>query len=216
MPKTLRPQTIILLLVWPLYCNDLYIIPLQGNQQSIGWWGIDLIFRCLVPLATLWYLFKNNHVTRAEAGLAQRASFSQILAGALLAGVLFIVSRRIVEPWLWDLLPYGEFFSGYTLPDQTLYAFLILLYFVTVTGVLEEIVYRAVVTSQLEKMIPSKTAVIICSCLIFAGIHWSEGLAKVVFSFLFALPLTLWYLKTRKIWGMIVCHALYDFLQFSL
>ena len=210
-----RPIIIILLLVWPLYLNDLYLIPLQDAQQSIAWWGIDSVFRLLIPGATLWFLFTSKTVSCSEAGLIKPFSLSAILAGALLAFALLITSRVLIEPWLWNFLPYGELFFGYILPDHGPYYFIAIIYFVITAGVFEEIIYRALVTSQLEKMTESKTLVVIFSCIIFAAIHWSEGIAKVIFSFFIALPLTLWYMRTRRVWGMISCHIIYDFLQFT-
>lgn len=211
-----RPILIILLLIWPLYLNDLYLIPLQDAQETLLWWGIDAMFRLGAPLMTLWCLARANLVTVSDTGLVRPIHLPTIAAGTFLAVFFFITERELLDPWLWDLLPYGELFSGYSLPDHDFYYFPAIFYFAVTAGVFEEIIYRAIVTNQLEKMIESKTVVIIISCSIFAGIHWSEGMAKIIFSFFIALPLTLWYMRTRKIWGMAACHVLYNFLQFTL
>lgn len=82
-------------------------------------------------------------------------------------------------------------------------------------GILEEIIYRGIVMGQLEKSGLSSSRTVLLSCLIFGGIHWGGGPASVIATCLWAIIPSVWYVRTRDLYGPIICHILYDALLFS-
>ena len=72
--------TIIALLAWPLYLNDLYLIAL-GNTRLGLLWSLDLVFFFLIPTTTLVWLARSKQISLPEIGLASGPKPVSILAG---------------------------------------------------------------------------------------------------------------------------------------
>lgn len=204
---------IIALLIWPLYFNDLYLIPI-GNDWLGLLWALDVVFFFLIPAATLLWLFRTKRVLPSAIGLTAPFRFLSVVAGLALCYVLLVVVHGMLLPRV-NSLP-GRLFMGYGFPPAQPLRLGLMLYAALSAGILEEIVYRGVVTTELEKHIRSPVAVVCLSCLVFAGIHWGEGPGKVLSTFVWAIIPTIWFLKRRTLWGPMVCHALYDFLVFRV
>lgn len=198
---------IILLVSWPLYLNDFYLIPYQNASALI--WPLDFFAHVIIPTATIWYLIKNKKLKLIETGLTKPIELTSIFAGIILCIIQFIVLRVYIYPELSNALPRG-LFNGYPFPPYGTLRLFAILYAAFAAGIFEEIIYRGIVTSQLEKFIKSKISVFFVSCIIFAGIHWGGGPVPLIYTFLWALIPTYWYMKKRKIWGLMVCHTFYD------
>jgi membrane protease YdiL (CAAX protease family) len=204
---------IILLLVWPLYLNDIYLICLDNTHIGLLW-ILDILFYFMIPVATIIWLESKGKISLSAYGLTKLPHPNSIIKGITLCLTLIIVFKFYLGPIINGLMP-GKLFYGYIFPESQPFRFIIILYASLSAGVLEEIVYRGVVTTELRKHIQSKLLLVIFSCFIFAGIHWSEGPAKVTQTFIWAIIPTIWFLKERNLWGPIVCHFLYDFMIYN-
>lgn len=204
--------TIIALLTWPLYLNDLYLIAF-GNTRLGLLWALDVVFFLLIPTGTLIWLIKNKWISVQEIGLAAPLKPISILAGGGLCAFLVVTDHWTLYPIL-NQLP-GRLYTGYDFPASQPMRMLTIVYAAVSAGVLEEIVYRGVVTTELEKHVRSPFAIVLLSCLIFACIHWNEGPGKSLSTFFWAIIPTIWFLKRRTLWGPITCHTLYDLLIFT-
>jgi len=208
-----RSITIIALLAWPLYANDLYLIAL-GNSRLGLLWSLDILFFLLIPTATLVWLIRSKRISILEIGLGSPPNAEALIAGLSLCAILIVLFHWNFDPWAGRMLPW-RLYAGYDFPkDQPLRGCLIA-YAALSAGFLEEVVYRGVVISQLRKNGKSAVYAVAMSCIIFGGIHWSEGPAKVLATGLWSVPLAFWYVKRKSLWGPIACHTLYDLLIFT-
>ncbi len=202
--------TIIALLVWPLYLNDLYLIAL-GNTRLGLLWTLDVVFFMLIPVATLVWLFKSEIISLQEIGLALPPKIVSILAGFGLCALLIVLFEWNLHPWIESLLPW-KLFSGYDFPKQQPLRGFVIAYAVVSAGFLEEIMFRGVVISQLMKNGKSAVFAVVISCLIFAGAHWGEGFGKLVWTALWGIAPAIWFVRSKNLWGPITCHTTYLFL----
>ena len=207
-----KSVAIIALLVWPLYLNDLYLMALDNTRIGLLW-ALDVVFFLLIPTTTLVCLVRADRISLREIGFAKPPQPISIIAGIALCGILVVLDQWTLFPLL-NQLP-GRLFIGYDFPASQPLRILTMIYAALTAGLLEEIVYRGVVTTELKKHVRSPAGVVLLSCLIFAGIHWSEGPGKSISTSFWAIIPTIWVLKRRSLWGPIVCHALYDFLIFT-
>lgn len=204
---------IIVLLAWPLYLNDLYLIALGGDRLDILW-TLDVIFFLLIPVTTLIWLLRSKRITLAEIGLGASPRPVSIFAGLALCGILIVLIEKGLRPWIEGLLPW-ELFAGYDFPARQPLRGCLIVYASLSAGALEEIVYRGVVISQMRKHGKSAAFAVAASCLVFAGIHWGEGLGKLIWTATWALVPAIWFVKTRTLWGQMTCHATYLLLIYT-
>ncbi len=208
-----RCARIIGLLVWPLYLKDLYLISL-GNDRLGILWSLDVVFFLLIPSATLFLLTKSGRLEASVIGLNVFPKLIDFLVGVGLCAILLPIFSFFLIPTLESVFR-GRLFVGYDFPDRQPLRFILIIYAALSAGILEEIVYRGVVISELQRAsLPPALAVAI-SCLIFGGIHWGEGLGKVVAMALFGMPFAIWYVRRRSLWAPIISHTLYNLLIYS-
>ena len=204
-----RPEWLVaLLLVWPLYLNEFYLIPLTrlGNLRVL--WGLDLLVYCAIPVATLLWIFRSGQLSRQELGIASPEwhtdpaglkRFALDLAGAL---VICALPVWLLENHLWPLLkdtafnqPPWKLFDGYEFPSREPWLTLSIIYAALTAGVLEEVIYRGAITSLLRRHIKGFWPLVAASSAVFAGIHWGEGPARLLYTFIWGILPTIWYLK---------------------
>lgn len=204
---------IIALLAWPLYLNDLYLIVL-GNMRLGLLWTLDIVFFLLIPVTTLIILVRCGKISLREIGLASPPKPISIIAGLALCAVSVVLIEWTLRPWIEGLLPW-ELFAGYDFPTHQPLRGCLIAYAALSAGFLEEIVYRGVVISQLTKHGKSAGFAVVASCIIFAGIHWGEGIGKLIWTAVWAIVPAIWFVKTRTIWGPITCHTTYLILIYT-
>ena len=102
--------------------------------------------------------------------------------------------------------------SGYAQANATLYAGgLLTKIFANCISIpiLEELVYRGIVCGQLSLWYDEKIAVII-SAFCFGIMHFN--VVQFLYGFLVGLAIATVYIKTRKLWVVIVAHGLTNFI----
>ncbi len=206
---------IVLLLIWTYYLNDLYLIVIDSGHLGLLW-SLDGIFYFLIPTLTLLWLFKIKVLSVSELGLDVPPKLNSLVGGLLLCVFLYITLEIIFSPFFERLeQACGHLSTGYEFPASQPMKGLLVIYASATSGVLEEVIFRGIVITQLRKHIDSTLWVVLASCLIFAGIHWSEGPAQLLKTFIWALLPTVWFLKRKELWGLMLCHALYNFRVFG-
>ena len=210
-----QSMKIVLLLVWTYYLNDIYLIIIDSDQLALLW-SLDFIFYFLVPTSTLVWLFKTKRISLQELGLDKRPQLFSVMCGLILCIVLYVTLEIFFSPSFENLtLSLGHLSTGYSFPGTQPMRWILVVYASITSGVLEEIIFRGIITTRLQKYFHSKLWVVMLSCLVFAGIHWSEGGAQLIKTFVWALLPTIWFLKRKDLWGLILCHSLYNFRVFG-
>lgn len=81
-------------------------------------------------------------------------------------------------------------------------------------GLLEEILVVGYLTERLERIGWSGTAIVLTSAAIRAGYHLYQGWAAFAGNFLMGVIFMVVYLRTRRLWPLILAHTLIDVVAF--
>lgn len=81
-------------------------------------------------------------------------------------------------------------------------------------GLLEEILVVGYLTERLERLRWSSAGIVIVSSLIRASYHLYQGWAAFAGNFLMGVILVVFYLRTRRLWPLILAHTLIDVVAF--
>jgi membrane protease YdiL (CAAX protease family) len=83
-------------------------------------------------------------------------------------------------------------------------------------GVTEEVVVRGYAQTRLEQLGLPTWLVVVLPTALWSPFHIYQGLAAVVTIFGLGLFWALWFQRTRRLWPLIVAHALFDLFQLVL
>jgi membrane protease YdiL (CAAX protease family) len=204
-------------LSWPLYLNDFYLIALSGKREAIGLvWALDVIFYTLVPVTTMVILWKKGWLDCLKTGFARpRRLWLTIPGAALLALATHIVFTQGLDPWL---IPLGccRLCRGYPLPAGALAAMLVTIYAPLSAGLLEEVIFRGILTDLLKKYTTNPVAIVVVNAALFAAIHWCGGTGKLAATFMIGLIPAAIYLRTGNLWLPMLWHVFHDAIVFWL
>ena len=202
-----------LLLSWPFYLNDFYLIPLQGSDLRLLW-SLDIIFFTLIPCTSLVWLYKKGHITKSHLALHAPFKISHIFQGLFLCALSVILVHWLLMPKLASYLP-GGFFYGYPFPMEEPYRTATIMYASLSAALMEEWIFTGVLITLLHKHIKSTLALVIISSFIFSLIHWGQGPTQLVNTFLLSVLPSYWFVRTRQLWGNMIYHFSYDYILFS-
>lgn len=94
---------------------------------------------------------------------------------------------------------------------------LLLLFSCVTAGVTEEYIFRGYIQSRLSLFTTNSVLPILISSIIFAMAHWNyHSLKQILLPFFIGLLYGAFYKKYGNIYVLIICHFIFDFLQFLL
>jgi len=198
-----------------LTLNGLYLGPAFGASAPLFWF-LDLAQFVLVPLASVWALWRFAGVRPRDYGLgplagAQPPSFALVLYLLVIAafayGYGFAKLLALFVPWEW---PATAFVYTQAFPHHAAGSLALLAYLSISEALAEEIVFRGRPALWLRAQ-----AYPLASAAAFAAIHWESGTREVVATFLLGVVLAALYLRVRNLWPFVAGHAVTDMLAFT-
>ena len=192
--------------VWPYCLYGLFLRYIPNVSMEIFWF-FDVVFYAIIPLLTVVYLVKKGMLSKEDVGIFKKPTSTQFIVGLSLF-IYFIILYMLVYPGLITQQS-ADPFSGYRYPKQKVLFFIVLAYASISAAFIEEIIFRSILINKLEMLLKSKFLVVILSCIIFSLIHWVEGPCKILYYFIWSLPLSIYYIYSKNIWPTIVAHFLY-------
>lgn len=208
-----RDISLFLLISWPYFLNDLYLIPLSKTSQLGLLWTLDIVFYCLVPITTLFILYRKGQFKPDHIGLNRLPPLSGVAIAVIVALLSYIILTMNLGPWLFAN-GCCRTCLGYAFPSADILKWITIIYAAVSAAFLEEIIFRGILITTLKKYIQRKWVIVILSCLIFTFIHWCGGSGKLIFTFLAGLVFTFLYLRRGRLAEPIICHMIVDFLAF--
>ena len=203
---------IMILLSWTFYINDFYLMVIPSTNLKLLW-TLDLIFFTLIPLTTMIYFYKKKIITLNHIPLNMPFKIKYIYLGLGLCGLFYILDYLFIGNILNRVFP-ERLFNGYSFPSPEPIRLITVIYASLSAGILEELIFRGVIVTELNKHIKNTTLLVISASLIFALIHWGQGFGKIIDVFIFSIVPTLWFIKTKQLWGNIIFHTTYNFIIF--
>lgn len=208
---------------WPYYFNDFYMLALSGTSNLALLWGLDIAFYCLIPVATLYVLYRRGRLTHVREALRQPPKLWFVLCMALAIAILtHIVFTRNITPWLNSNIC-CRLCAPYVFPRGSL-GLVTAVYASVSAGVLEEVIFRSHLMTLLERVFTPrirpellrKIAVALVSSALFALIHWCEGPGKLAATFLLGLLPAIIYMRSGNLWFVVLWHTIHDALAVGI
>lgn len=205
-----KSLVVICVFVGPSYVNDLVTIFLDGRSVDL-FWSLDFLFVVVLPLTAWWYTKKMGYL---EVRWSLSPSLGKVIAGVVLCGILLGMVHYGCSNVFADLWP-DSFPYPFVFPAEPLKRWLVILYASASTGIVEEVIFRGIVISELLALTGRRSTAVVASIGLFAGAHWCQGPATMASVAVWAVLPAIWYLRTKDMVCPIVCHTIYDFLLFS-
>lgn len=202
-----KPILLLALLLAPSYLNDFFLIAATARKEVLV---IDYVSKIL-PLAmlcfmpSLWPMVRQATLSRPDWRWTVIFLSMSLAVMPLLRSLEFLLQERLPAFVLFD-------FDSFRGPEWHWFD---LTAGLTLNSVSEELIYRAVVAGVLLKRGHGVVFTIMVSSLLFAGAHWSKGLANIVVALPWGMFFMAMYLKTRSLWPGVVGHTVDNFFAFT-
>jgi uncharacterized protein len=205
----------------PFFLNDFLFI---ASQTAAQWLAADYGSKVLA-LAVLFAVPGFRAIALASFARPRAAdpaiadprtalAWAWGMATAVLAAALIVGLDNGVAMPLADALPDMALFAYPAIETPALYWF-DLSAGLALTAVAEELVFRTVARDVLARLFASEAAVVVISALIFAAIHWANGVGGLVLAFIAGVVLMAVYRRTGSIVPAMVAHFLVNLWDFA-
>ena len=192
------------LLIWQLI-NGVVSCTLWAMGPTV-WLGADVLGFVILPVGMLLLGWRRGWITPASLGLRWDGFRA---ADPLLLLAFVAIVDRLYKGWAWQLgLPSARLVADCNpFPDAPL---ALLLYGAISAGVIEELVYRGLFWRLCSRFSRPDLLYLGLGPLLFALVHWEQGLPGLLRSWLFGLLFAALYRWRAQLWPLILAHILID------
>jgi membrane protease YdiL (CAAX protease family) len=195
-------------LALPFVVNDVAYIQAESAEQ---WLLADYVSKA-VPLAVALMVPSLRRTVRSALAPARPVWECGLWTAATFAFVLALY--HYVKAPLDGVFPESALFSFPAIERRWLFWF-DMTAGLALTAVSEEIVFRGLFRSVVERLGGGPAAAVLVSSLAFAAVHWSNGVGSLVFSFLAGAVLMALYMRTGSLVPPIAAHYAVDAVLFA-
>lgn len=188
-----------------------------------GFWAADLVFQCVLPFALLLRLRRQFQLGPADYGLKPITRWGDLVGTTLvvtvLASMAYLVAVRLALLFLYvsGRTAWAEAFFAYqaVIPAGPMHL-PVVVYFALTAGIFESIIYIGLPWVLWRERFGSRSGwgFTFVSSVLFASIHWEQGVPGAVGALVFGLVACRVYLKVRDLWPIVVAHVLVDLAAF--
>lgn len=184
----------------------------SGPVVAITQEGISflLVYEIIILTILGFYLIRKGW-TLEKLGLDFK--YKQIISGVVLGLGIFGLNYILINLLLTLSPKFQELFSASIVSSNI--NIIAILSLSIINPIFEEVFVCAYVIQSIEKLKGTSFA-INTSIVLRLSYHLYQGLPRMVFIIPLALVFSFWYEKTRKLWTLIIAHAILDFLALIL
>ncbi len=207
------PDGSIIVLLLPLLLNDTAVVGLSG----VAWhwqWLVDLVVYPGVLSLLLWWYTRRGWIDLRAYRLGRSNWLTDLFQATWPAFLLLAVCRLGVRRVLGVFVLPETWHFSFTIPGNEPWHLLVVVYAAVTAGFFEEIIFRGFVTARLGKLLGSPAWASLLSALLFAAVHWSQGLTGMLSALVFGLIIQAYYNSFRDMRRTIMVHVLYDLWAF--
>lgn len=191
-----------------------FVIPGWAAQVAKGvWLGI--------VLAIAYYLQQRRDVSptvfgwpRKRDSLGWHVLATMIALGATVAAWAFsavlVVGIMMAAPHMMEDTAQSRIEFMSMIPRESWYSSMVLMLLVATQ---EELLFRGLLLPYLRRLSGSWLIAVMISCLIFAVLHYQQGVLGIIQIELLALAFAIVYITTRSLIAVIMAHFLFNFIQ---
>lgn len=186
----------------------------------LAYWLFELSYWVLLPILVVGIAIKRGGLRFAEIGLHGTLFGKRNLVLLVLLCIVF----GPIEFWVYKHL-YIYFRSIFTgqgifqyqsvLPRSGWTRTLISIYFALSAGIVEEIFFRGWMYKIAEYLPQPRAVFLMVSPVLFALIHWENGLGNVLATYVMGVLIALAFIAMRNLWPLIVGHIYTDYFCFN-
>lgn len=201
--------------------NGFYNGPLYRLSPALFWLADVLLF-VVLPIAIVYWLARFAYVRPRDYGLnvASLKGAQFLVTSLMFALILFAVyefAKYIgwIVAWRWH--SEVDFSYGSATPNG-IWRPLIVLYWALSAGLMESVFYIGLPWYLWSKRfwLAQRRRLFLClSALLFAAVHWEQGMHNAIGAFGFGLAACLLYWKVNDLWPIVGAHVLIDIYHFS-
>jgi uncharacterized protein len=169
------------------------------------------IFFALVPVFLALHLLNRQRSAVALLGLDLRRPAFDLGSGVLLAAVIGLPGLGLV--WVASQLGINANLVPAALPDLW-WAVPVLILSAIQNAVLEEVVVVGYLVTRLRDLGLRLWAVVLISAVLRGSYHLYQGFGAFVGNAVMGVVFALFFIRTRRVWPLIVAHSLLDIVAF--
>jgi len=175
--------------------------------------GIFALFLSWSPVLLIGYLLIRSGEGRRGIGLGRFDGRADGLVGLglwIASFVLVIVLARVFE-FL------GQNKVDFLPPELPLWFRIVEAFGIAITaGVTEEVVVRGYAQTRLEQLKAPTAVILLLPTALWGLLHLYEGAGSAATIFCLGMLYAWYYHRTRRLWPLIIAHALFDLTQLTL
>ena len=188
------------------------------RHSALAFWMFDCFKFVVVTVAAVIWLYRSYSIAPAAYGfksISKSGGWLRTIGATIFLTIVLYFIYREAQSMAWNILrptPIDDFYKS-IIPDGWL-QYPVVLYYALTAGFTEEIFFRALPLLYVESRFGAGKALwwyVIVTSVLFAVAHWENGPHEVIATFIFGVVASLFYLKLKSIWPVIVGHTLIDF-----
>lgn len=189
-------------------------------QDFATYWIIELTIWILLPIVIFSALSKHTNLYLYNLGMNSKIIGVESI-WAIVLGCFFLSPLiYMIYTWLYSyfqaVYPSQPFFSYHqVLPENPLSRTLTAFYFAITAGIVEELYFRGLLFKLVEQLKYGSIVFVGLSPILFAAIHWENGLSNVLATFTFGILSALLFLALKNLWPLIIGHGFTDFIIYA-
>ncbi len=175
--------------------------------------GFFTLFLSWSPVLLISYLLVRSGEGRRGIGLGRFEPRADGLVGLglwIASFVLVLILARVFEPL-------GQNEVDFLPNELPLWFRIVEAFVIAITaGVTEEVVVRGYAQTRLEQLKAPTAVILVLPTALWGLLHLYEGAGPALTIFCLGMLYAWYYHKTRRLWPLIIAHALFDLTQLTL
>jgi membrane protease YdiL (CAAX protease family) len=189
-------------------------------QNAWWYWGFEMLTWIVIPGLVFYQVSKTPGLRLADLGYhgairGHRNLALLLLACAVFAPMCYLVYARGFA-FFERLFPAQSLFEyGSVVPDAGISHVLVVLYLGLSAGLVEEFLFRGLLYRAVAECRHASTLFLLISPLLFSLIHWEDGVANLLATYVVGLFLAAAYLGLQNLWPLVIGHVFTDLVWFG-
>ena len=189
-------------------------------QHALLYWCFEILTWVAIPSSVLYLVTRTAGFQFADLGYhgsicGQRKPGLVVLVCLLFAPLCYWVYSTSYGIFI-ELFPAAESFAyDSVVPTSGLLYVAVVIYLGLSAGLVEEFLFRGLLYRAFSEFQHSLLLFLVVSPLLFALVHWEDGLANLASTYIVGVFMAIAYLGLRNLWPLVIGHIFTDLVWFG-
>jgi membrane protease YdiL (CAAX protease family) len=190
------------------------------DQNALLYWCFEILTWVVIPSTVLYLLTRTPGFRFADLGYhgticGQHKTGLVVLTCVLFAPLVYWVYATSYDYFI-ELFPAVDSFDyDSVVPASGIFYFAVVVYFGFSAGLVEEFLFRGLLHRAFSGFPYSTVLFLGVSPLLFALVHWEDGLANLTSTYVVGVFMAIAYLGFRNLWPLVTGHIFTDLVWFG-